>query len=185
MSLKTAAVLTRIVAGLLTSKAIAVFIGPNGLALIGNLQNFVTSAQTVATLGFYKGMVRQVSLYKEDLVSLSKSLSTVYYVGFITTVLVAFFSYFQADYINTLIFPTYNNYVYAIKVFAIALPFFALNMYSFAIMNGFSKYKILIIINIIGQVLGLGITLLLIFQNKLDGALIAVSISESLIFLIT
>ena len=185
MSLKTAAVLTRIVAGLLTSKAIAFFIGPNGLALIGNLQNFVTSAQTVATLGFYKGMVRQVSLYKEDLVSLSKSLSTVYYVGFITTVLVAFFSYFQADYINTLIFPTYNNYVYAIKVFAIALPFFALNMYSFAIMNGFSKYKILIIINIIGQVLGLGITLLLIFQNKLDGALIAVSISESLIFLIT
>lgn len=185
MSLKTAAVLTRLIAGLLTSKAMAVFIGPNGLALIGNLRNFVTSAQTFATLGFYKGIVKQVSTYKNDLLQLSKSLSTIYYFGFITTILVAFFCYFQADYINDIIFPTYNDYVYAIKVFAIALPFYALNMFSFAIMNGFSKYKILIIINIIGQILGLSITLLLIYQNKLDGALISVAISESLIFLIT
>jgi PST family polysaccharide transporter len=185
MSLKTAAVLTRIIAGLLTSKAIAVFIGPNGMALVGNLRDFVTSAQTVATLGFYKGIVKQVNTYREDLVRLSKTLSTVYYFGFFTTILVSFFCYFQADYINSLIFPTYNNYVYAIKIFAIALPFYALNMFSFSIMNGFSKYKILIIINIIGQVLGLSITLLLIIQNKLDGALISVAISESLIFLIT
>jgi len=52
-------------------------------------------------------------------------------------------------------------------------------------MNGFSKYKILIIINIIGQVLGVSITLLLIYQNKIDGALISVVIAESIIFLIT
>ena len=52
-------------------------------------------------------------------------------------------------------------------------------------MNGFSKYKILIIINIIGQVLSVSIALLLIYQNKIDGALISVVIAESLIFLIT
>lgn len=184
-SLKTAAVFTRVIAGLLTSKAIAVMIGAEGLALVGNLRNFVASAQTFATLGFYKGIVKYVNDFKDDLVRLSKTLSTVYYVGFFTTILMSFFCYFQADTINDLIFPTYNNYEYIIKIFAIVLPFYALNMFSFSIMNGFSKYKILIIINIIGQILSLCVALLLIYQNKLDGALISVAISESLIFLIT
>lgn len=184
-SLKTAAVFTRIIAGLLTSKAIAVVIGAEGLALVGNLRNFVASAQTLATLGFYKGVVKYVNDFKDDLVQLSKTLSTVYYIGFITTILVSFFCYFKSETINEIIFPTYNDYVYVIKIFAIVLPFYALNMFVFSIMNGFSKYKILIIINIIGQILSLCVALLLIYQKNLDGALISVAISESLIFLIT
>ncbi|WP_100610698.1 O-antigen translocase [Confluentibacter lentus] len=184
-SLKAASVITRIVTGMLTSKAIAVFIGAEGLASIGNLRNFVGSAQSLATLGFYNGIVKYVSRFKEDLQNLSKTLSTVFYFGFISTILISFFCYFKAGLINDIIFPTYNNYAYIIKIFAIVLPFYSLNMFSFSIMNGFSKYKILIIINIIGQILGVSIAVLLIYQNKIDGALISVVIAESIIFLIT
>ena len=184
-SLKTTSVIVKIIAGVLTSKAIALFVGPTGLALIGNLRNFVSSTQTFATLGFYNGIVKYVAKFKEDAVNLSKTLSTVFYAGFISTILVSLFCYFMADSINATIFPSYNNYAYVIRVFAIVLPFYALNVFSFAIMNGFSKYKILIIINIIGQILSVSITLLLIYQNRIDGALISVAISESIIFLIT
>ena len=184
-SLQIASVLTRIIGGLLTSKAIAIFIGAEGLALIGNLRNFVGAFQSVATVGFYKGVVKYISEFKENTLELSKVLSTVYYVGFVSTVMVSFFCYFKAEWINDLIFPTYNDYAYVIRVFAIVLPFYSLNMFSFSIMNGFSKYKILIIINIIGQILSVSIALLLIYQNKIDGALISVVIAESLIFLIT
>ena len=52
-------------------------------------------------------------------------------------------------------------------------------------MNGFAKYKFLMVINIIGQIMGLCVTLLLIWQDNIDGALVAVVISPSLIFLIT
>ncbi len=184
-SLKTSSVLTRIIAGVLTSKAIAIFIGAEGLALIGNLRNFVSSAQTIATLGMYRGVVNYIGQFKEDLVRLGKTLSTVFYFGFISTIVVSLCCYFKAEEINDLIFPTYNEYAQVIKIFAIVLPFYALNMFSFSIMNGFSKYKILIVINIIGQILGLAITLLLIYQERLNGALISVVISESIIFLIT
>ncbi len=170
---------------MLTSKAIAVFIGPTGLALIGNLRNFVSSFQTIAVLGFYNGAVKYISDFKNDVVELSKTISTIFYVGFVSTILVSFFSYIFSDVINNIIFPVYNNYAYVIEIFAIVLPFYALNMFSFSIMNGFSKYKILIIINIIGQILGVSIALLLIYQNKINGALISVVIAESLIFLIT
>ncbi|WP_142783794.1 O-antigen translocase [Changchengzhania lutea] len=184
-SLQTASVLTRIIAGILTSKAIAVFIGAEGLALIGNLRNFVSSFQAISILGFYNGAVKYISKFKHDVAVLSGILSTVFYTGFFSSILVSFLCYFNADLINDIIFPTYNNYAYVIRVFAIVLPFYALNMFSFSIMNGFSKYKILIVINIIGQILSVAIALILIYQNKIDGALISAVIAESLIFLIT
>lgn len=184
-SLQSASVLIRVVAGILVSKAIAVFIGPVGLALVGNLRNFVSSFQTIATLGFYRGVVKYVSEFKDHTLELSKTLSTVFYVGFVSTIIVSFFCYFNADLINDIIFPTYSDYANIIRVFAMVLPFYALNMFSFSIMNGFSKYKILIIINIIGQILGVSIALLLIYQEKIDGALISVVIAEAIIFLIT
>ncbi|AUS05871.1 O-antigen translocase [Pseudotamlana carrageenivorans] len=184
-SLQIFAVLARIVAGLLTSKAIAVFIGAEGLALIGNLRNFVQASQTVASGGLYKGVVKYVGKFKDSTSELSKVISSVFYTGFVSTVLVCFFCYLKAEWINDMVFPNYNDYTYVIKILAVALPFYILNMFSFSIMNGFSKYKILIVINTIGQLLSVSIALILIYQNKIDGALISVVIAESLIFLIT
>ncbi len=184
-SLQTASVVTRIIAGILTSKAIAIFIGAEGLALIGNLRNFVSSVQTASILGFYNGAVKYIAEFKDNTIKLSKALSTIFYFGFIATISVSLTCYYNAETINNIIFPSYNNYVYVIKIFAMVLPFYALNMFSFSIMNGYSNYKMLIVINIIGQILGVSITLLLIYQNNIEGALISVAIAESLICLIT
>ena len=183
--LNTATIITKIVAGILTSKAIAVFIGVEGMALIGNLRNFLSAIQSVAILGFYNGLVKYISDFKNEAVKLSKTLSTAYYFGFISTILLSFICYYNAQGINNLLFSSHFNYSYVIKILAFALPFYALNMFCFSIINGFKKYKILYIINIIGQILGLLITLLLIYQGKINGALIAVVIAPSLIFLIT
>src|SRR5690606_6518466 len=92
-----------------------------------------------------------------------------FYLGFISTVVVSFLVYFNADTINDYIFPEYNDYAYVIKVLAISLPFYTLNLFSFSILNGFSKFKMLIIINIIGQILAVSVTLILIYKNRIDG----------------
>ena len=183
--LETVSLFVKLIAGILTSKAIAIFIGVEGLALIGNLRNFVSSFQTISIFGFYNGTVKYIAKFKNNTLRLSQTLSTVFYFGFFSTILVSFFCYFNAEAINDIIFPTYNNYPYVIKIFAIVLPFYALNMFSFSIMNGFSNYKMLIIINIIGQILGLSITIILIYQNQIEGALISIAIAEALICLIT
>ncbi|WP_434036728.1 O-antigen translocase [Formosa sp. 4Alg 33] len=184
-SLNSASVITRIITGFLTSKAIAIYIGPEGLALIGNLRNLVSSAHSFSVLGMYSGIIKYISEFKTNTIELSKTLSTAFYLGFIATTLVSFLCYFNAEYINTLVFPTYSDYAYVIRILALVLPFYSMNMFAFAIMNGFSKYKMLLIINIIGQVLGACITLILIYQNRIDGALIAIVVGESLVFLIT
>jgi O-antigen/teichoic acid export membrane protein len=183
--LHSATVVTKIVAGFLTTKFIAIFIGAEGLALIGNLRNFLTAVQSFATVGLYNGVVKFIGEFKNDVKKLSQVLSTSYYVGFCVMFLISLLCYFNAEIVNNLIFSERYNYAYVIKILAIALPFYTLNLFCFSIMNGFAKYKFLMIINIIGQIMGLCVTLLLIWQDNIDGALISVVISPSLIFLIT
>lgn len=183
--LHSATVLTKIISGFLTTKFVAIFIGAEGLALIGNLRSFFASIQTFATLGLYNGVVKFIGEFKEDATKLSKTVSTTYYLGFFATVLVSLLCYYNAETLNEFLFSRRYDYTYIIKIMALATPFYALNMFCFSIMNGFSKYRILLVINIIGQVMGLAVTLLLIWKNNIDGALISVVISPSLIFLIT
>ncbi len=183
--LHSATVLTKIISGFLTTKFIAIFIGAEGMALIGNLRSFFTSIQTFATIGLYNGVVKFIGEFKEDALKLSKTISTAYYLGFFATILVSLMCYYNAESVNLFLFSNNYDFAYIIKIMALAVPFYALNMFCFSIMNGFSKYKILLVINIIGQLMGLGVTLLLIWKNNIDGALISVVISPSLIFLIT
>lgn len=184
-SLNSVAVLTKIITGFLTSKAIAYFVGAEGMALIGNMRDFLRSAQSISILGLYNGVVKYIAEFKNKTLELSRTLSTAFYLGFISTFLVSFFCYFNAQSINDYLFPIYNDYAYVVKIFAVALPFYTLNMFLFSILNGFSKYKIILIISIIGQALGAIVTVLLIWLNKIDGALIAIVIAESLVLLIT
>jgi PST family polysaccharide transporter len=183
--LNSATIATKIIAGILTSKAIAVFIGVEGMALIGNLRNFLSGIQSFAILGLYNGFVKTIAKYKEDTLELSKTISTTYYLGFFSTMLMSFLCYYNAEFINDFLFSSNYNYAYVIRVLALALPFYALNMFCFGIMNGFSNFKMLLIINIIGQILGLLVTIYLIYIENIDGALIAAVIAPSLLFLIT
>ena len=145
--LNSATIATKIIAGLLTSKAIAIFIGVEGMALIGNLRNFLSAIQSFAILGFYNGFVKTIGKCKDDVIELIKTLSTNYYLGFFSTLLMSFLCYYNADSINTFLFSDNYNFEYVIEVLALALPFYSLNMFCFGIMNGFSNYKKLTEVN--------------------------------------
>jgi PST family polysaccharide transporter len=145
----------------------------------------LNAIQSLSIAGLYKGLVKFISQFKTNAEELTKTLSTVFYFGFFSSLLLSFLCYYNAEFITSIIFPAYYNYAYVIETLALVLPFYALNMFAFSIMNGFSKYKILFIINIISQVLGLFVTLLLIWQENIDGALVAVVISPALNLLIT
>lgn len=184
-SLNSISVLIKILAGFLTSKFIAIFLGAEGLALVGNLRNFVSVAQSFSVLGLYNGVIKYVAQFKNNTAELTKTLSTAYFSGVFATIVVSILCYFNAETLSQHIFQEYYNFAYVIKIFAVALPFYALNTLIFAILNGLSKFKYLIFFNGVGQILGASITILLIWQRQLEGALIAVVTTEALLLLIT
>lgn len=184
-NLNTANISLKILAGILISKFIAVYIGPHGMALIGNLRNFLSVIQSFAISGLYKGLVNSINEFKDDLIKLTKLISTVFYFGFFSTILLSLLCYYNADTINEFLFTSNYNYTYVIETLAMVLPFYVLNMFVFSIINGFAKYKLLLIINILGQILGLLVTLILIYQENINGALMSIVITPALNVLIT
>ncbi len=184
-SINSVAIVVRIIAGFLTSKVIAIYVGAEGMALIGNLRNFLSTAQSFSTLGFSNGIIKYVSELKERGIELSKTISSSFYAVILASLIVSLYCYLDAENLNNIFFTPQNDYVYVIQVLAISLPFYSVNAFVLAVINGLSKFKQVIYINISAQILGLAITLSLIWLYQLQGALISVVTVQSLIFLIT
>ena len=184
-SLNSVSVILKIIIGFVSSKVIAIFIGPSGMALVGNLRNFVASIEGVATLGFTNGIVKYVAEKEKNQEELKKFLSTIFITLFFVIITLSVLLYFLATYLNQEIFGTNFQFEWVFKAFGLALPWYIASIILVSVINGFGEYKKVIYVNIIGNVLGLLITVGLIFFYQTFGALLAVILSPSVLFFVT
>lgn len=184
-SLSSASVALKIGIGLITSKILAVFIGPNGMALVGNFRNFVTSLETLSTLGFQNGIVKYIGENREQPSALEKYISTIVISISLVSLLLGLILFVFSEYWNDFVFGKLQDYSFVFKGYAFAIPFYALSIALIAIVNGLEKFKNVIYISIIGNVLGLLVTLILVTQMQILGALLAIILTPSLLFFIS
>lgn len=184
-SLNSISVLLKIGIGLITSKVLAIFIGPTGMALVGNLRNFLTSVESVSTLGFQNGIVKYVAENKGNKLELKKIFSTLFFSLIAITIVLSSVLFWFAPYWNKIVFGNNLDYSYVFRVLAIVLPLYAASLYLVSIINGLGKFKTVIYVNSIGNIMGLFITLLFIWKWSLLGALLSIIITPSLLFLVT
>lgn len=159
-------------------------IGPAGMALTGNLRNFLTSVESAATLGFQNGIVKYVSGAADD-DALKKLLSTVIICLTIATIVISGFLFIAADWLNGTVFSAKDDYAIVFKALALGLPWYVASMFLITVLNGLAEFRSVIYINILGNFLGLLVSLILIYEFYTLGALIATVLSPSLMFFIT
>ena len=70
-SLSSFSILIRLVTGFLSSKVIAYFVGPSGMAIMGNLRSFTTLLESIGTLGIQNGVLQNVAKKQNDRVVLT------------------------------------------------------------------------------------------------------------------
>jgi PST family polysaccharide transporter len=177
--------MVKIAIGFITSKIIAVFVGPNGMALIGNLRNFLTSVEGVATLGFQNGIIKYVAEKENDEKELHHFLSSVLFCLLAVTVLLSILIYCFSGFLNIEIFGIKNNYQSVFKAFGIGLPWYIASLFLMSVLSGLGKFKKVIYINIFGNIVGFLASAILIYYFRTYGALLAVVLSPSLLFLVT
>lgn len=184
-SLNSFSVVLKIGIGLITSKILAIFVGPSGMALIGNLRNFLTSLESISTLGFQNGIVKYTAENEKNKIELQKIVSTV----FITLIGIGLFLscilFFTASYWNEKIFGNNSEYLIVFKILAFVLPTYGLSIFFISVINGLGRFKKVITINIIGNIVGLLTSVFLILQFKTTGALMAIVIAPTLLFFVT
>ncbi len=183
-SLNTLALSVKVVTGFITSKALAYFLGPQGMALTGNLQNFLSTTQGIATAGLYNGIVAYTAQHKEDAERLKRILSSSLLMMGIATLVCSATLILGAGYWTQLIFGN-PAYKYIFIVLGILLPMHIANIFCLAILNGYENYRKYLYINIVGYVFTLGITVILVWKHTLHGALLAIVIIPALLLPIT
>lgn len=184
-SLNGASVLLRIASGLVTSKLMAVFIGPSGMALAGNLRNFLTATETVSTLGFQNGIVKYVVELRDNPEGLRKFIATVFLSLAAVVVLLSLLLYFLADPFSDAVFGSVNHYANIFKILALALPWYAVSVLLLAVINGLGKFRNVILINIWGNVIGLVFSALMIWKLGTFGALLSLIVPPALLFFVS
>ena len=184
-SLNSFSVILKIGIGLITSKLLAVFVGPGGMALVGNLRNFLTSLESISTLGFQNGIIKYTAENEKNENQLKRIIATVFICLLCIAIILSCVLYFFAAFWNKEIFG--NNFDYAIvfKALALALPWYATSVFMLSVINGLGQFKKVIWINIIGNGIGLLVSIIMILQFKTLGALLSLVISPALLFFVT
>lgn len=184
-SLNSVSVVLKIGIGLITTNVLAKFVGPSGMALVGNMRNFVSLIESLSTLGFQNGIIRFISSHKKEPAKTAAFVSTVFFILVGLAMLLSVLLFFGADYFTTYLFGHKSMYGYAIMVFAFTLPWHSLSAFLLAVLNGFGNYQKVIYTNIIGNLLGLGVTVLLVTQMNTLGAMLSLVITPALLFGVT
>ncbi|MDB4165548.1 O-antigen translocase [Gammaproteobacteria bacterium] len=186
LGLSFLATIARLISGLIINKFVALFIGPAGLAVIGQFQNFTSIAMTAAQAGTSQGVIKLTSEYKskgvnDELISLLGSASRLILLcSSGTGVGIIIFS----DYLSTLILHS-NEYQFIFVIYGLVIPLFAINTFLLAVLNGLSYLKDWAYIVVIQSFYGVLITSGLILFLSLEGALIAIATNQSLILFVT
>ena len=177
-------VILKIGIGVITSKVLAVFIGPSGLALTGNLKNFLTSIESIATLGFQNGILKYIVEAKNDEESLKKILSTVFISLLAVSLILSVLLFGFSSYLTTMLFGNKLHYSTVFKTLAFVLPWYASTLFLIVILNGLGKFQKVIYVNIIGNILGLLFTVFAVLNYKTFGALLSIIIPPTLLFFV-
>lgn len=178
------AVLIKTATMFILNKILAVYVGPSGYAAIGQFQNFIQMITTFAGSAVNTAVVKYTAEYHEDETRQRAVWKTagsfVSIFSFIFTFLVLIFH----QKLSLLIFKT-EAYGSVLIWFSVFLIFFNLNALLLAILNGKKEIIKLVVANISGSLLSLVITGVLAVMFGLYGALVALSIYQSLNFIVT
>lgn len=174
----------KMLSGLVINKAVSVYIGPAGLAVIGQFQNFSQLVLIAAQGAINNGVVKYTAEYGKESEKLPSLFSTSIRISFTTSIvvgciLVIFSNFFSLKILDDV------QYQFIFIIFGFTIILFVLNGLFLSIINGLKEIRSYIKINIIQSIYSLIFTSLLIYFFGLKGALIALATNQSIIFFIT
>ncbi|MCO6148638.1 O-antigen translocase [Flavobacterium sp. NRK1] len=182
-SLNGISVIVRILGGLMTSKAIASYIGASGLAVLGNFRNFITTLDAYSTLGMQNGIIKYTAENQKKEEQLYTILSTVFFTVLSVLLVISTLLFILSGYLSQLVFNSYKDYSWLFKVVAFSLPWYTGSLICMWVLNGLGEYKKVIWLNISGNVVGVLLSILLMWKFRTNGALIGLILFQALFFI--
>lgn len=174
----------RIISSIIITKMVALFAGPAGLAVIGQLQNIINVAMLITGDFLKTATTKFTAEYQDNNQEKYKLWSSALKVILCLNLIVFSIFFFFSNQIASYFLHT-EEYSYVFKVFSVSLPFFVLNAFLLAILNGQKEIKYYIFLNIALSIVSLLLVCILSYNYGLQGALLAYVSNQSIVFVIT
>jgi O-antigen/teichoic acid export membrane protein len=174
---------TKMLAGLVISKALAVFVGPTGLAIVGQFQNFTQLLMTAAKGAIDTGVTKYTAEYGSDTERQARLFSTALRISLATSLTTGLMLVVAAAPLAHL-FLHDTSFAYVMVLFGITIGLFVLNNLLLCILQGLQEVRSYIFINIVQSLVNLALTTVMVALYGLDGALVALVVNQSLVLVV-
>ena len=183
-SLNSIHILLKLIFGFITSKALALFVGANGMAYVGNFRAFLNVVENFSLLGIQNAIIKYVSEYQNDKTKLKSVLATFGLLLLVSSLSISLILIFGANYLSKQLFNHSEMYGFLFYVLAILFPLYVFSTYCISVVNGFQKYKNVIYIQIISSGISLLFSLFLIYYYSTFGALVSLVLAPVFVFFV-
>lgn len=174
----------RTLAGVVAGKVVAVCTGPAGVALLGQFNNFINISTTFANGGINTGVVKYTAEYAKNEQKTKELFATSFKVTLYTSCIIGLTLMVLSTKLSSYLFTT-AAYASIFIVFGFSIILYALNSLFISMLNGSGDIKELSYVNVISNVAGLLFTIVLVYYFKIYGALLAIILAQSIIFIIS
>ena len=145
--------LIKIGISLITTKVVAVLVGPNGVALLGQFTNLLTTLTTTSTGGISNGVVKYVSQYEKAEKQYYAYINTALSITLTSSFLTSLFLVVFAKQLCLSLFGEIS-YLSVIYVTAFTILLYVINTLLLSVINGRKMYNKFILINLLSSITG-------------------------------
>lgn len=173
------AVITRLATSLFLNKILAVYVGPSGYAVIGQLQSLISIATTFASGAVNTGVTKYTAEHIADEPRQHMIWGTAATLGLCCTALPSLVLVFGHGQLSEWLLGSAEHSLVLVWL-ACALPLLVLNSLLLAILNGRKAVGPLVAANIGGNLIGAVFSATLVMRTGLPGALIALAAGQAI-----
>lgn len=156
------------------TKLFALFLGPSGIAVLGNMKSVMQILMSSSSFGMQRGIIRFTSEFREQRHAFQKLLGTAHIIYGLIALVIAVVLFFLSDYFAAAILQD-DKYAWLFQILAIIVPFQGFHVLYFSILQGLDNYKKVVWVELIMIFCNLIFVGVSTFKFGLTGALFAVA----------
>ena len=163
------------------NKVFSIYLGVTGIALIGQMSNFIDSISTAARIGMGKSMVVLIAKEEESR-KRAHSLFNGLILGIINSAILGSIIFLFSKDISYLIFQT-EGYANIITIFSVTLVLNVFNNIALGYLNGSKQISYFLTLKVLQSLVSLGIGIYATVYYGLFGGILSLVINQTLVFL--
>jgi polysaccharide transporter, PST family len=173
----------KVVSAYVVSKVSAIYLGPSGFAIVGNLKNVLQAFLGITSNGFQSGVIKYVSENNSNKEKLNSIICNVFALNILICLIVSPFIYLFSDRLAIYVLKDVS-FTYVFHYLSFFLPLISFNFLIIYIVNGLQKLKLYTYLVSISNILNALLTFVFVYYFSLKGALIGSLLIPSFSFIL-